>query len=222
MPEKTTFRTADGVTIIGNLYKKKEGGPWALLLHMMPATKESWEGLAVRLAEAGFTVLAIDERGHGESVVSDRGPLDYELFTEREQQEKIRDVEAAVRWLVKTQGAKESRLAVVGASIGANLAVSFAAKHRPATTVVALSPGIAYHGVNTETAIYELAAEQKLYLAASDDDEYSFNSARELAAMRPKSTTLKELSGAGHGTAMFAKAPGFLEELAAWIVKIVK
>ncbi len=220
--ERITFSTDDGITIVGDLYKAKEGSPCALLLHMMPATKESWATFAARLVDEGFTVLAIDLRGHGESSGTATTPLDYKTFTDEAHRATIHDVEAAVRWLIRTQSVKDSRIAIVGASIGANLAIAFAAKHRPPGTVVALSPGLVYHGVNTETAIYELAAMQKLYLAASDDDEYSFSSVRELAAMRPKMTILKELHNAGHGTTMLEKSPEFLEEVVQWVSKNVK
>ncbi len=222
MMERITFSTDDGITIVGNLYKGKEGSPCALLLHMMPATKESWETFAVQLVDSGYTVLAIDLRGHGESIGTTERPIDYKEFTDKEHQATIHDIEAAVRWLRRTQETKESRLVIVGASIGANLAISFAAKHRPATAVVALSPGLRYHGVSIESATAELPSLAKIYFAASDDDEYALSSVRELAAMRSKSTTLRELHDAGHGTTMFEKSPGFLEEVIRWISKNVR
>jgi alpha-beta hydrolase superfamily lysophospholipase len=67
--EKVNFKTKDGVTIVGNYFKpRKEHAPAFLLLHMMPATKESWNDFASHLQKEGFEVLAIDLRGHGESI----------------------------------------------------------------------------------------------------------------------------------------------------------
>jgi dipeptidyl aminopeptidase/acylaminoacyl peptidase len=45
--EKIRFKTIDGVTITGNYFKPlKKQAPVFLLLHMMPATKESWNEFA--------------------------------------------------------------------------------------------------------------------------------------------------------------------------------
>jgi dienelactone hydrolase len=217
MPEKISFATEDGVTIVGDLYEKKAGGPWAILLHMMPATKESWTGLATALADAGFTALAIDLRGHGESVVSTRGRLDYKLFTEREQQEKERDVEAAARWLADNRGMLPWRLAVVGGSIGANLALRFAAAHHDVPIAVALSPGLDYRGVTTLDAVKDLAAGQRLWLAASDDDEFSYMSVQKLAEVAPEGSAVQLLSGAGHANRMFDALPCLEKAVADWI-----
>lgn len=215
---KTRFMTDDGVTIVGDHRPGPEGAPGALFLHMMPATKESWEPLAASLASRGFTTLAIDLRGHGESTAGEGGErLDHKSFTDEEHQAKVRDVEAAVRFLNES-GVPTSRLAVVGASIGANLAIACAAAHPEVPAAVALSPGLDYRGVRTEDVARSLPREQKLLLAASDDDEYSFMSVQRLAEAAPHAE-LQRLSGAGHGTRMFDARPDFLSYVVEWVVR---
>ena len=140
--ERIKFLTKDGVEIHG-LYAEAESknAPAVLLLHMMPAVKESWKEFQEKLREAGFQSLAIDMRGHGESIWKNGERIDYKNFTDAEQQEKILDVETAMRFLAE-QGAESESVAVAGASIGANLALQYQAEHSEIKAVVLLSSGV--------------------------------------------------------------------------------
>ncbi|MDD5251876.1 MAG: alpha/beta fold hydrolase [Patescibacteria group bacterium] len=215
MPRPVTFKTEDGVTIAANFCRGRGTGPVALLLHMMPATKESWLIFSPRLVRLGFTVLAIDLRGHGGSSQGPDGHLDYKLFEDEDHQKKILDVEAAVKYLTDTLGERGRRPVIVGASIGANLAIAFAGDHPEIPAVAALSPGLDYRGITTPDKVKRLKDNQALFLAASEEDELSFKTNRELKLIKPDAT-LKEYHGAGHGTAMFEREPALLDELAEW------
>lgn len=221
MSEKVNFDTEDGVTIYADHYASGADGPSALLLHMMPATKESWSAFAAALLDAGFShVLAIDLRGHGESVWRGDERIDYKQFEDADHQAKIMDVEAAVRWL-EGRGAVKERLALVGASIGANLAIAYGAEHGEIPAVVALSPGLDYRGVTTPDKVAVFGPGQGLFLAASEEDELSFKTDRQLAAIK-SDAVLKEFNGAGHGMAMFEKVPGLMAEVVEWLKGRVK
>jgi len=215
--QEITIETPDGVRLAGTYAAGPAGGPAALLLHMMPAAKESWSEFAAVLARRGFATLAIDLRGHGRSTRGTGGrTLDYRLFTEREHQAKTIDVEAAAAWLEREHGFGKSRLAAVGASIGANLAIAFAAAHPEIPAAAALSPGLDYRGVTTPDKVRNFGPAQGLFLAASEEDELSFRTGRELVRLKPDAV-LKEYRGAGHGTAMFEAQPELMTELADWL-----
>lgn len=216
--EKISFQTSDDVTIVGTYVSGESGGPAALLLHMMPATKESWDPFAAKLIEAGFShVLAIDLRGHGESREGSGGVrLDYELFEDEEHMKKIHDVEGAVEWLKKMHGVDTAHLAVIGASIGANLSIVYAAAHHEIPAAVALSPGLDYRGVTTGDAVAEMSDSQALYLAASEEDTLSFRTGRRLAGLKPDAVVI-EFGAAGHGTTMFEREPAFMDMLIDWL-----
>jgi alpha-beta hydrolase superfamily lysophospholipase len=216
MAERVVFTTQDGVEIVGAY--RAAGRPLgaALLLHMMPATKESWDAFAALLQERGISSLAIDLRGHGESVRRGAERLDYKAFTDADQQAKRLDAEAASAWLAGREGA--SPKLVVGASIGANLAIRYAASHPETRACLALSPGLDYRGVTTEEAVRGLAAGQGLMLAASEEDEYAFASMQSLMSVGSAAERLtRDLRGAGHGTAMFDRDPAFMREAADWL-----
>jgi len=217
--EKVSFVTLDDVTIVGDVYRGTGHGPAALLLHMMPAIKESWSSFANVLLSQGFKIiLAIDLRGHGESQLQTDKKLDFLEFSDQEHQLKIRDVITAVSWL-EEQGATKDRLALIGASIGANLSIAYGAMNPEIPAVVALSPGLNYRGVTTEDKMSAYVG-RALYLVASAEDTYSLETNQRLAALY-SGATLKELNQVGHGTAMFDQSPDLMSEVAAWLIERV-
>lgn len=217
MAENIVFTTTDGVAIAGEYLAGQVGGPAALLLHMMPAIKESWRPFAAELQAAGFSVLAIDLRGHGESTSAITGKIDYKNFEDADHQAKIHDVEAATAWLA-AHGANPKRTALAGASIGANLAIQYAAEHHEIPAVVALSPGLDYRGVTTADKVARFSASQALLLVASSEDEYSFLTNKKLAEIKT-GAALIELNGAGHGTTMFENQPQLMDEAVGWLTE---
>lgn len=216
MPEKISFKTSDGIKIVGNLYK---GGSerFAIFLHMRPSTKEGWNALATKLqSEHGVTVLAIDERGHGESTMG--GVLNYETFTD--DKAKIYDVEAAFDELRKL-GATEANTVVIGGSIGANLAIWFMTRHPQIKKVVALSPGLLYRGVSTDDKMTQLDEGQRILLVASDDDEHrAYEGVQALHRLNPDKTDLWLLSSAGHAETMLEKQTDLTERIIKWLNRV--
>ncbi len=204
----------DGCVLAADYYagKKKSG---VVLLHMMPATRASWRSIAPKFQERGFHVFAIDLRGHGESC---GGPEGYRTFSNETHQLSLLDVEAAVDRL-RAKGIE--RVHIAGASIGANLAIEYAAGHAETVSIVLLSPGLDYHGIHADIWVDNMKPHQALLLIASDDDTYSFASTKALFD-RASNLPLREvklLTHAGHGTAMFEAYPALGDELAAWFEK---
>ena len=212
MPEDITLTTSDDLKIAADVYESG-GDKFAILLHMMPATKESWKPFAHKLRKAGYTSIAIDERGHGGSTQG--GALQYENMSDTQQQNKIRDIEVAYDHLKKEYAAEDKNIVVIGASIGANLMIRFLAKHPNIPIGIALSPGINYHGVTTTKSARVLHEGQRLILVASDDDRRSFEAIHALEAKNPDRISTVEMSGVGHGTTMTDKQPGLIDDLIA-------
>jgi alpha-beta hydrolase superfamily lysophospholipase len=209
MPQRITLQTSDKIEIVG-LYRNTGQEKFAILLHMMPATKESWDNFAERLLAKGYSSLAIDERGHGESTMN--GRLNYKNFSDKEQQAKILDVESAIVF-AKEKGFEESQIIVIGASIGANLSIQALVEHKIISTAVALSPGLDYHGVRTAPMMPRLHEGQKVILVASDDDIESFDSIHSIQKQNSEQTILIERSGLGHGTQMTDRDESLVEEI---------
>src|SRR5262249_24973198 len=63
----TTFIGASGNTLAADVYGDRAGSPAVLLLHGGGQTRHAWRSTAERLARAGATAYALDQRGHGDS-----------------------------------------------------------------------------------------------------------------------------------------------------------
>jgi len=116
--EHVSFPTQDGGLVYADLYGT--GGRGVVLAHGGRFNKESWTKQARTLEAAGFRVLAIDLRGHGQSRGPGQADLDSAPFHW--------DVLAAVRYLRKA-GAKT--VSVVGASMGGAAAADASIESQP-------------------------------------------------------------------------------------------
>ena len=108
---------------------------------------------------------------------------------------------------------KEDNTIIIGASIGANLAIQFLMHHNKVKMAIALSPGLNYHDVLTTPPIQSLQADQKVILVASDDDAGSFEAIEKLHEVNEEQTVLMRMSGLGHGTTMFEKDSDLMDEI---------
>jgi pimeloyl-ACP methyl ester carboxylesterase len=160
--QKVKISARDGVEVAG-LWWDKGGSRSALLLHMMPATKESWIPLAEQLFAKGLNVLAIDFRGHGES-----GGGDYKSFANQEHQKYILDAESGLGFL--REHYPDCEVVLAGASIGANIALQAMVNDNSLHQSVALSAGLDYYGVKAEDFVGKLSREQQVLFVGSLDD----------------------------------------------------
>jgi len=223
MSERVIIQTKDRVMLVGAFRGVPGATRVVLLLHMMPADRHSYEVFQEVLAQRDIASLAIDFRGHGESTKQNGRTIDYHTFGEAEHQASIEDIDAAVTWLAH-RGFLPERTALVGASIGANLALRFAADHPEIPAVVLLSPGEDYHGVRAYPAALALAPSQALWAAGSQgDDQESFVAAKWIVDSAPSASKLFRLyTAAGHGTQLFQNDATLLETLAEWLATNIK
>lgn len=117
-PKEVSFPTQDGGVVYADLYGAGIRG--VVLAHGMKFDKESWKEQAVRLANEGFRVAAIDFRGYGHS---HGGPK-----SQSPRDEMYLDVLAAVDYL-RGHGAKT--VAVMGASMGGGASANAVVKGAP-------------------------------------------------------------------------------------------
>ena len=214
--EIVSLLTKDNVKIKGNYYPGTSPRG-VLLLHMMPADRTSWIPFAGKLQEAGFHAFAIDLRGHGSS---QGGPDGYRRFLDEEHQLSIHDVEKAAEWLLQKN---IEAFHLVGASIGANLALQYASGRPEAVvSIILLSPGLDYRGIKTEAMVRDLGSGQGAFFAASEEDMKSTGvsaaaMAKQLYDECPCRKEIKIFEGADHGTSLLDRHPEFMDELANWL-----
>ncbi len=181
--------TADGIRIAVTYTPVPDTDKAVLLLHMLGRDKTDYETLTKYLNYNNFTVLALDFRGHGNS------DLEYTLFTEKDWQNLVLDVQAGVD-VLEEQG--YTRIAVVGASIGANAALKQAVQDTRIDTMVLLSAGESYKGINA-TAIASFYDRPVFFLASYADTEAAVAATRLFNAVNTDAKNIK-LYDEGHGT----------------------
>lgn len=200
-PEKISIENSEGVKLVGELYRPTQSKKGVILFHMLGGSKKDWGGLIDQLVENNLTVLAADLRGHGESAGRDS---DYQLMRE--------DVIKWISFLNNRTGDQEVFL--IGASIGANLAVEAAQNDSGVKKIVLLSPGLDYRGINIEEAIAQIKI--PTLAIASKEDQYSFSSTGTLKEKNNAIETV-ELENAGHGTSMLSAS--IVEKISDWLAK---
>jgi dienelactone hydrolase len=212
--QRVSFRSDDGVTIAATWYEPSaRPGPAVILVHMLNRTRRDWDAFASRLAASGIGALAIDLRGHGESAALRPDPAnpDYSVM--------LRDILGARRYLASRADVIPSRIGLVGASLGANLA-ALAGADGSFVSAALLSPSLDYRGLRIEAAIKKYG-KRPLLLVASDDDAYARRSALELQKANG-SAELLMLKAAGHGTRMFERAPDLPQALIDFLRRTVQ
>jgi len=198
--ERVELKTSDNVTVFGSYYPSGEKG--VILLHQLGLDRRSWDTFAKILQQQGFSVLAIDFRGHGES----QGK--WQSFTNKDFQAMLLDAKAAGTFLHK----KEKNVsAVLGASIGANTAFRYSSEFK--VPAVLLSPGLEYRGID----INNITSTAPTLIIVSEGDTYSADSSKELDANNLFGThSLVVLPGDKHGTYLLPTAEdsilSFLEQ----------
>lgn len=100
--------------------------PAWLLVHGLASNARLWDGVARHLSEIGHAVVAIDQRGHGQSSKPDDG---YDMATVADDLDLLI---AALGW---------DRPAVAGQSWGGNVVLELAHRHPDAISVIACVDG---------------------------------------------------------------------------------
>jgi alpha-beta hydrolase superfamily lysophospholipase len=202
-----TLPAADGVTIAGQLYEAaSRPSPGVVLVHMLSRTRSDWDEVARQLEAAGVTVLAIDLRGHGASGGSAARLSDM-----------VPDVRAAVQWLSSRPTVRVDAIGVVGASLGANLALLAAAGQPQIRVVAAISPSLDYRGLRVGPDVMQKLSGRGVWLAASSEDPFALRTLKDLTAdvSMPRDQQLSSV--AAHGTSLLAADKDLARALVDWL-----
>jgi pimeloyl-ACP methyl ester carboxylesterase len=234
--QRVNFLTDDGVSIIGSYYSplkvvsnassSSTTTPTVILLHMLGRDRSTWNAFASTLSQKeGYAVLSIDLRGHGESVKQNNGnTISFQSFSQDDYNKMVLDVKAAKQFLITNKNANPNNISIVGASIGANVAINYAALDPTIKSVVLLSPGINYRGVSTEEAITKYKNNNSVYIAATEGDSEAADSSKILCENINCDGNLKIYSGGSnsHGTNMFSDQllnPPLQDLVISWLAK---
>ena len=195
----------DGVALAAHYYAPAQpAAPAVLLLHMRDGRKENWTSFAQLLQRNGYAVLALDFRGHGQSKgVANWGRTDY-------------DVSAAFDFLAAQPEVDPGRMTLIGASIGTQEGLTFAAEHPDQVRGVALLS--TFRSGEIEQAL--LTYPGPVLLLASEGDAAATKVSRELARRVPRAELFIMEDSSRHGTQMLASELNVEPILLDWLGRV--
>ena len=204
---RVSLPSGDGVVIAGEFYEAaSRPAPAVLLVHMLSRSHADWGALAERIRDAGITALAIDLRGHGQSSGS-----------AQDLQAMVGDVRAAALWLSTRPNVRGDQVAIVGASLGASLALLAVVNVPQVRAIALLSPSLDYRGLRTDNALIKRLGARSIWLAASDQDPLALRSLRDIAA-EPSGPREQHVSSAlAHGTVLLDRDGDLARSLVDWL-----
>ncbi|MFT7587348.1 MAG: dienelactone hydrolase, partial [Cellvibrionaceae bacterium] len=198
LSQEVVISAPDELGLIGtfNSNQPDTPQPGVLLLHMAGGSRSDWEtaGFVQLLNDQGYTTLALDLRGHGDSVSA----VDWALAEE--------DMAVVWDWFVNQPEVDGANSMIVGASIGSSLALRSAVSQPAAKAAVLLSPGLNYFDVTTDDAIAQI--DRPVLMVAMTLDKYSADTVTRLSEINPAVSTAEIQTGSSHGTSMFAMYDG--------------
>jgi dienelactone hydrolase len=199
-----SFRAADGRTLTGLFIEARERpAPAVVLVPMLGRSRDDWQGVAQRLADADISSLAID-------LPSSSTPGDAAALGAWHA-----DIRAALDHLAGRPDVRGSSLGVAGASLGANLAAVAAAADGRVRSLALVSPSLDYRGVRIETPLRQYAARPAL-LIASLRDPLAARTVRELTKNPPGHREARWADTMAHGTMLLAREPDLVRVLVEW------
>lgn len=201
--QAVNLRARDGVSISGMAYAADHPKAIVLLFHQAGSSKAEYATIAPKLAAAGFTALAIDQRSGGDLYGPNETarrlgkPVGYEQAKP--------DLEAALDWAT----AKHLPVVLWGSSYSASLVFEVAADHpQEVSAVMAFSPGEYFDDMK---AVAHAAAKIRVPIyvtSAPDADEV--NEAKAILAASParsKTQYVPQIGVHGASTLIDAEDP---------------
>lgn len=183
-----SFRASDGYRLKGVLWKSEAPfSPAVVLVHQYGSNRHDFDAFVPVLLKGGYTVLAYDIRGFGES---QSGPANINDFP--------KDVAGAVKFLESLQPAP-SEIGVIGASVGANVAFVASGSIHGISAAVSLSPsdtGVRGVLMGNDIAGFNPHA---IFIAS---DEREKPDADSIFALSREPKEEKTYPGYGHGVAL--------------------
>jgi alpha-beta hydrolase superfamily lysophospholipase len=205
--KKVSFFTRDGVEIQG-LYEPRASRSKLtfIFLHGLGSNQEEWQVFEKKFVRYGFGFLSYDARGHGNSTSTKTGQISYTTFSanspDSDWRKMVGDLEDAVNFLNKEYGLPKKSIGLMGASLGANICLKYAAGEKSIPVIVLLSPGMNFAGINIEYDIVNIE-KRPILIVASPGDTYSYQSSQLLIQkLKQNPKAVFEKAATGHGVNM--------------------
>jgi alpha-beta hydrolase superfamily lysophospholipase len=183
-----TFTTSDHLTLAGTFFG--QGTTTIIFSNQTDTLAKDWDGIAQQFAAQGYSTLAYDYRGSGQS----QGQYAPAALAT--------DLRAAVAF-ARGQGAR--KVVLLGASLGGTVTANVAADAGIAAVIILSAPR-QWIGLDVTDALLRSITAPKLFLNSEQDTFAQDTQAMYDAALPPKEIHL--YPGAWHGIAILNPATG--------------
>jgi len=201
-PVDMTLVSEDGVRVAATFYPTEASVPPAVLLvHMWGRDRSDYDTFARELADHGFATLAIDLRGHGGSLSAEERSYEFDKLGQEDIDRFPNDIRAGIRYLREREDIDGVRVALIGASVGANASAAYSIDDHLLSGLVLLSPAVDYKGIKAADAIAAFGRRPS-FLLSSKSDKVSFHSLPVLKKKAKGKVAMLRIDGDSHGTEM--------------------
>jgi alpha-beta hydrolase superfamily lysophospholipase len=220
-PEVRTFQAVDGALLAADVYVAPLGtkAPTVILMHMLGKDRQSFSPLINPLLAAGFSVINVDLRGHGQSVSTRAHQhLNFILFTQADWAKLPGDALAVMHGAPYIKGISGENVAIIGSSIGANAAAMVIGDARIKAEVL-LSPGYDYHGLQPQR--YIQGAQKPILVIYGKGDPQSAESIAKWGAAGAKYKVIA-MDTPAHGNFLLTQKPDSIKEIVTFLTANLK
>jgi dienelactone hydrolase len=212
--------TRDGVRLTGTLYETERPRPAGLILvHARGGSRTDYKSFAQQAQREGYLALAFDLRGHGDSLSPSGVASSHHDFQAPHWQAVQYDIDAAKETILNA-GADPENLAIVGAGLGANLALSYASTHEDIQAAVLLSPSRVEEGISAADAVKRFGMRPVMLLVTTGDTA-GLATCQLLRDTVPGHCEIREYGGTARGAAIFDSASTSSGQVILWLSGII-
>jgi dienelactone hydrolase len=214
-----SFKTEDGVTLLGNLYKPDGVAPNAkvggvVFIHGANHDATTWYHLAREVVKTGLAALIFDQRGYRKSVwqrpASAPGGNTNHI-----------DIKAAIDFLASQSWIDSNRIGLVTATSRGGPTIQVAHKDARIRTIV----GLSFYGADDNTKGYITSMDIPLFMVASTNDVNADGGSlaewtREVHRLsNNKESELLMYDDAGRGSSMLKTKPELTGMIVRWFTE---
>lgn len=218
------IQVRDGFHIIGMIdvpekTTVKNKVPLVVFLHSIGEDSAEWGTFPLEVKEQlRVATLNINLRGHGKSILNKNSKKVYwQNFQDKDYKKFPYDVIDVLKY-IKDQYPEidSSRVALVGASLGANTALMTGSYGVNAKTIIMLSPMLNYKGYDLRLPIVKYGNHPLLFIV-SKKDRYPYQSCVELIKFAQGKKLLKAYPSGGTGVSLVKFKPDAKSLIINWI-----
>jgi pimeloyl-ACP methyl ester carboxylesterase len=198
-----TVPAEDELTLVGDLYLIDSARPTVLLLHQLYTNRHSWEPVVIpALLAAGYNVLAVDVRGHGETW----GRVNWDMA--------IRDVQVWLGWM---RAHSLGTVVLMGSSMGSTLALVGCGNDPFCLGAIAISPGWNYYEVSVEQTFAALLGGRPVLIVYADHDYWPAVGVPRMVEAATGEVQVVTYPGNVHGMDLFSSEDALIPEVLGWL-----